>query len=410
MMRRDGRPRRILFVQRTGGGGSLIHVLMLVKNLDREFFSPIVLFYGPNPYETEFRKVGAEVRILNSAVSVRSLSKLIPGGLRSEGGSRRRFRAARRLNGFIQRDWPLAHRIAEVIRDVGADLVQSNICPSADRATILAAGLVRVPQISYSQFFTADEEWLDRPLSMFVERYLCVSEAIRAHLRSAARIPEGKTRVAYGPFEFPADPIPPAPASVREGLGVNGQHVLIANVGRIVPWKGQDVFLKAFATIADHHPEARALVVGGPGDKNVGRTYEVELRRLVSDLGLGERVIFTGHRRDIDDVMAASDVIVHSSSQPEPLGRVVMEAIALAKPVIATGAGGVSEMVDDGVTGSLVPPGDAEAMAKALELVLTNPTRAAAMATRARAAAKDRFSTRTFVRLMESEYRRVLGV
>ncbi len=296
-----------------------------------------------------------------------------------------------------------------MIRDVGADLVQSNLCPSADRAPILAAGMVRVPQISYSQFFTAKEAWLDRPLSTFVDRYLCNSEAVRSRLRSAAGIPETKTRVVYGPFEFPPDPIPPAPANVREDLGLDGHDLLITNVGRIVPWKGQDVFLRAFAAIASDHPEARALVVGGAGDKSVGRAYESDLRRLASDMNLGDRVIFTGHRSDIDDVMAASDVIVHSSSEAEPLGRVVMEAIALARPVIATGAGGVPEMVEDGVTGSLVPPGDAEAMAGALDRTLSDPTRAAAMATRAREAARTRFSTQTFVRLMESEYRRVLG-
>jgi glycosyltransferase involved in cell wall biosynthesis len=120
-------------------------------------------------------------------------------------------------------------------------------------------------------------------------------------------------------------------------------------------------------------------------------------------------VIFTGHRRDVDALMAASDVVVHSSAEAEPLGRVVMEAIALARPVIATGAGGVPEMVEDGVTGFLVPPGNADAMAGALDLVLTHPARAEAMARRARAKAKDGFSTQRFVQVMESEYYRVLG-
>lgn len=196
---------------------------------------------------------------------------------------------------------------------------------------------------------------------------------------------------------------------MRSGLGLNGQHLLIANVGRIVPWKGQDVFLRAFASVARSHPEARAVVVGSPGDNTNGQAFESELHRLASALGLSEQVVFTGHRDDVDDIMAASDVVVHSSSQPEPLGRVVMEAIALRKPVIATGAGGVPEMVRDGVTGSLVPPGDAVAMAGALDAVLGNPGRASEMAMRARAEAEHRFAAETFVRTMEEEYRRILG-
>ena len=80
MVRRDGRPRKILFVQRSGGGGSLINVLLLVKYLDHDRFHPTVLFYDSNPYEEDFRAAGAEVRILNGAVSVRSISRSIPNG------------------------------------------------------------------------------------------------------------------------------------------------------------------------------------------------------------------------------------------------------------------------------------------------------------------------------------------
>jgi glycosyltransferase involved in cell wall biosynthesis len=410
MMRRDGRPRKILFVQRSGGGGSLINVLLLVKYLDRDRFHPTVLFYDSNPYEEDFRAAGAEVRILNSAVSVRSISRPSPNGRQPNKDSRRRFRAARRFNGFVQRDWRLARRIAEVIEDVGADLVQSNICPSADRASILAAGLARVPQLSYSQFFTADEAWLDRPLSTFVDRYLCISESVRHQVRRAAGVREDKLRLVYAPFEFPPVSTTPAAAAVRESLGVNSRHRLIANIGRIVPWKGQDVFLRAFASVASEHPDARAVVVGSPGDKQDGQAFEVELRRLVSDLEIGERVIFTGHRNDVDDIMSASDVVVHSSSQAEPLGRVVMEAIALEKPVIATRAGGVPEMVQDGETGSLVLPGDEEAMAGALGSVLSEPDRATEMAAKARRSAEHKFAARKFVRTVESEYRRILGL
>jgi glycosyltransferase involved in cell wall biosynthesis len=408
MVNRGVRPRRILYVQRTGGGGSLIHVLLLVKNLDRELYDPIVLFFGPNPYESEFREAGAEVRMLDSAAPARSGPRPRSGRPQSEWRTHSAFEAARRMKGFVRRDWPLARRLAGAIREVRPDLVQSNLCPSADRATILGAALARVPQVHYSQFFTADGAWLDRSLSVFVDRYLCNSEAVRLHLLSAGGIPERKTRVVYGPFEFPTLSVGRETNTVRESLGANGQHTLIANVGRIVPWKGQDVFLRAFAAIAPRYPKARALVVGGPGDNDAGRAYEADLHKLASDLDLGDSVIFTGHRRDIDDVMAASDVVVHSSSKPEPLGRVVMEGIALMKPVIATGAGGVPEMVEDGVTGSLVPPGDWEAMAEAIDSVLADPPRALIMATRAHAASAGRFSTGAFVRLMESEYRRVL--
>lgn len=396
-------------MHRTSGGGSLINVLLLVKHLDRSRYRPTVLFYESNPYIDDFKEAGAEVRLLEDGAPDRPSSQAARGNGRRASGKREHFRSARQLNGFFRRDWPLARRIAQVIEDSRADLVQSSICPSADRASIFAAGLARVRQVSYSQYFTADTAFLDRPLSALVDRYLCISEAVRQQVLRASGVFEAKTRLVYAPFEFPAPGATSAATDLRASLGVNGDHRVIANVGRLIPWKGQDVFLRAFASIAEAQPDARALIVGSAGDKSAGHTFEEELRRFVSERALTERVVFTGHRDDVAEIMSASDVVVHSSSQAEPLGRVIMEAIALERPVIATGAGGVPEMVRDGATGFLVPPGDADAMARALASVLEAPERAAGMAARARREAEGRFAASTFVRAMESEYDRILG-
>jgi glycosyltransferase involved in cell wall biosynthesis len=108
--------------------------------------------------------------------------------------------------------------------------------------------------------------------------------------------------------------------------------------------------------------------------------------------------------------MAASDLVVHSSTEPEPLGRVVMEAIALETPVIGTSAGGVPEMIRPGETGSLVPPGDVGAMADAISRVLADSTRAAAIARQARAASIQKFGMARSARAIEKLYERVLGL
>ena len=106
--------------------------------------------------------------------------------------------------------------------------------------------------------------------------------------------------------------------------------------------------------------------------------------------------------------MSASDVIVHSSSEPEPLGRVIMEAIALGVPIIGTAAGGVPEMIEEGVTGYLVRRGDVGDMARKLGSVLANPGRRTNLAGEAAERARSRFSSRAFIEVMESEYRKVL--
>jgi glycosyltransferase involved in cell wall biosynthesis len=412
MMASSGRlPRRLLFVVRSSGGGSLINVLLLVRSLDRERFLTTVLFYGPNAYVEEFEKAGAEVRILDHQPSSGN-----PPRATGQPPHERRHRLpdltllqpARRLSGLVRRDWPRARQIARVIQETEANLVQCNICPAADRATILAALLAGVPQVCYAQSFTSTDAWIDRQLALRVDRYLCISEAVRRQLRQEAGVPKSRMSVVHAPFEFPFETFHHGNRDIRAGLGANGRHVLIANVGRIIPWKGQDVFLRAFAQIAHRFPEARAVIVGSAGDKPQGQAFEKELHRLAMELRIEDRVVFAGHRDDVEVVMGASDIVVHSSSKPEPLGRVIMEAIALGRPVIATNGGGVPEMIEDGVTGSLASPGDAEDLSRALGTVLTDPERAAEMAERARSEARSRFTAESFARTLEREYEALL--
>ncbi len=169
----------------------------------------------------------------------------------------------------------------------------------------------------------------------------------------------------------------------REALG---DGPLIGMAGWIWPWKGQDVFVRAAAMLAAARPTARFVIVGGTGDG----TFRTLLDDLVARLGLTGRLTFVGDRGDVYDWFDAMDVAVHAS-YGEAFGLVLVEAMALGTPVVATSAGGPSEIVEDGVSGLLVPPGDHEAMAAAITRALDPPTAArlgAAASTRA-----ERFST-----------------
>jgi glycosyltransferase involved in cell wall biosynthesis len=141
--------------------------------------------------------------------------------------------------------------------------------------------------------------------------------------------------------------------------------VLVAHVGRLVAWKGQLEFLRAFAQVAERVPTARALVIGDDAE-GLNQSYVEELQRFVVQNNLSERVIFTGRIEDIHNLVAAVDIVVHSSTEPEPFGLVVTEAMALGKPVIAASFGATAEIVDDGVNGLLVDPSDTSALAEAI--------------------------------------------
>lgn len=154
-----------------------------------------------------------------------------------------------------------------------------------------------------------------------------------------------------------------------------GDEIVIGIVGWLIGWKGQDVFLRAAAELAPRWKDVRFAVVGGPGD----RDFERELKQLAAELGIADRVLFTGHRDDVYDWFDALDIVVHSS-WGSPFDLVVIEAAALGKPVVATSFGGTGEVVViDGRTGWLVPPGDAQATAAAVERYLLDPEKAASM-------------------------------
>jgi glycosyltransferase involved in cell wall biosynthesis len=141
-------------------------------------------------------------------------------------------------------------------------------------------------------------------------------------------------------------------------------------VGRISPWKGQDVFIRALAE-AFPRGDARGVVVGAALFGEEG--YERSVRSLSAELGLDGRVEFRGFREDVDAELARLDVLVHASVLPEPFGQVVVEGMAAGLPVVAAAAGGPAEIIDDGVSGLLFPPGDVEALAAVLRRLAGDP-------------------------------------
>ncbi|MGK2950552.1 MAG: glycosyltransferase family 4 protein [Acidimicrobiales bacterium] len=165
-----------------------------------------------------------------------------------------------------------------------------------------------------------------------------------------------------------ADPHPPIAApAVRSGAG----PVVVAMVGRLAPWKGQDVFLRAFASAFGGGSE-QALLVGAAlfGDE---QRFAAELDALVDELHLRPQVSLLGERSDVPDLLAGADIVVHASTVAEPFGQVVVEGMLAGAAVVATAGGGPSELVRPEIDGLLVPPGDVAAMAAALARLAADP-------------------------------------
>ncbi|UCC77604.1 MAG: glycosyltransferase family 4 protein, partial [Anaerolineales bacterium] len=178
-------------------------------------------------------------------------------------------------------------------------------------------------------------------------------------------------------------------------------------VGRLERWKGQDIFLRAMALVREAVPRAKGVVIGEPVPYD--SDYDLLLRTLCEKLGLSEHVIFSGFRQDVPAVMAVLDVVVLASTSPEPFGRVLIEAMAAGKPVVATSEGATREIVEHGTHGLLVPPGDAQELAHAIIRVLTDREMAVAMGTQGRVRVRERFNMRQLVDGVQAVYDELLS-
>lgn len=191
-----------------------------------------------------------------------------------------------------------------------------------------------------------------------------------------------------------------APLAVQHARQDNDRFTAIM-VGRLAPWKGQDVFIDAFALAFPDGTE-RAIIVGeamfGEDD------FAAQLRAQCQQRGLDGRVELVGFHEDVAPLLATADVVVHASILPEPFGQVVVEGMAAGVPVIASDAGGPAEIITHGENGLLVPPGDVEALAAALRRLESDEELRSRLSRAGRARAED-FAPAVVARQMKAVYR-----
>jgi len=303
-----------------------------------------------------------------------------------------------------------ARAVACLAREIGAALLHANTIRAAFYAG-LAARLTGVPFIWHMRDFWLSETrprrpWADR----LGKRLLCAAAArvIANSHATAAHLPcQDKVTVIHNGIEVEQfDPaMDGAPFRRRHGIPLDA--LLVGVVGRLRPWKGQDRFLRVLACLRERVPEAWGVIVGGT-PFGVEDDYPAQLQRLAAKLGLTDRAVFTGHLDDVRPALAAMDLFIHPGD-PEPFGLVNLEAMAMGKPVVAFGHGALPEIVADGETGLLVPPGDEAGLAEAVVALLRDPARRAAMGRAGRQRVKASFSARETAQHVAQVYEELLS-
>lgn len=246
-------------------------------------------------------------------------------------------------------------------------------------ATLFHPAGVRIVAHYHNQY---DEAWqrdgsldLDRALTRGTDRVVACSGVVADHVADRLGVP--RPRIAVVPNGVDCARFSPVgnKAQVRAALGLPQEGPLVGLVGRICAQKGQEDLVAAFPAVLARCPGVHAVLAGAPDE-----TASLErLRAQVESLGLADRIHLFGYVADVTRVYAALDVLV-APSRWEGFGLMLVEAMAAGLPIVATRVGAIPEVLGDAGAGLLVPPGDGEALARAIVEVLAEAGRAGAMA------------------------------
>ncbi len=385
----------------SGIGGGQRSLLLLLKLLDKQRFTPFVGCLGGSPFAQEVAKTDVHVVPLSLPEAHNKTDKV------------KRFTFRDLLNDFRQlRVIPQLHR---AVKRHSIALIHANSLSVALLGGIVAR-MNRIPILMHKRYATS-YGILDKICEKLLHRVILVSEATRWDFAPAA-----KQTLIYNGVDLEAFQASQAEvktlqselfsenATPAHSDGESTFPIVVGVVTRITPEKGIHFLVRAMAELKKTFPNGsvniKLLIVGGPYFQK-DRDYMASLKQEVADLGVEDFVIFTGFLSNTRVITTLLDIMLVPSIIPEACPRTIIEAMAVGKPVIATPLGGSKELVTP-ETGILVPPENAEAIASAIAILATDRKKLTAMGKAARQRAEQLFSSSKNTALTEAVYTELL--
>lgn len=364
-----------LAVQR---GGSERMLVDLLRHAPPERVRWTVVFFREGPLVDSVRDIGVDTHVVDTG----------------------RLRHLHRYVGAVR-------RIASLVRRNSADLVLS-WSTKAHLYGSVAAQLTGVDSAWYQLGHPTGRHlgWMDRlATALPTSTVITVSNTTEQAQRDLW--PHRSTRVVRPSVridQFDPERLPP-PRDARKQLDLPENGPLIGIVGRLQRWKGMHTLVEAMPKILDHDPDAHAVIVGGQDDAEP--EYTPFLDRRIRDRGLSDKISRVGFQSNVPLWMQAMDVVVHASDR-EPFGIVIIEAMALAKPVVAGAQGGPREIITENENGLLAPYEDDDRLARQILRYLRNPAFARRLGRNARERALD-FTPEKYARRFVQVVQEIVG-
>jgi glycosyltransferase involved in cell wall biosynthesis len=364
-----GRRIRVVEVLATGtNGGAQEHLYSLVARMDRARYDVSVVALSGGSAVRKLQRAGVPVLVIDDpddTIAVGALS---------------------------------AH-LAEVRPDVvHAHMYRAETVATRAVISLGEAGQRRpylVATIHSSRIRSLEDQQHLRELTPYMDRLIAVSKSIEHKLVDEQRT-DVPVSLIYNGVDLDVYDTQEACCTLPEEYGMEPGSQIVGVVARLEPEKGHPTLLEAWPAVLRAVPDAYLLIVGEGSRRDA-------LEAQARSLRIAHRVVFTGRRDDVPAVTAALDVAVLPSYR-EAQGMVILEAMALSRPVVASNVGGIPEMIEDGVTGLLVPPHDADTLARAIVRLLKNHALADTLGRAGHDMVHDRFCIQLMVQAIESIY------
>jgi glycosyltransferase involved in cell wall biosynthesis len=271
---------------------------------------------------------------------------------------------------------------------------------------MLGAQLARVKCITHERGINQYYPLLARYYARKLNAIICISNAVRDNLR-AKQIDPGNLVTIYNAIDPRVVKVDQTEAEIRQQHGIGDNNRLIGVIGNIKEWKGQETAIRAMPEVLRHYPDTLCLLVGDTAEDDM--YYKERLLTLMTELGVERHIIFTGYTKNVANYLNAMQLVLHTSVEPEPFGRVLIEAMSMKKPVLGTRAGAVPEIIDEGKTGYTFAAGDDQTLSNAIIELLSDPARADQMGEQGYQRLIDNFHISVNVANTQKLYREILG-
>lgn len=308
---------------------------------------------------------------------------------------------------YISRNIEGVYQLASLIRREEITLLHAN--EIFDIYGALAARIAGVPCVWHVRADLSSTPLVRKLLSitatLLADAIIVVSESVRENMFQRCGINTKKVTVIYDPGPDPTmfhkgiDS-----TSIREEFGLDENAFIVTLVAKLSKRKGHETLIRSAPKVLAEFPNTYFLIVGGELEGSHHQAYAIRLKDLPRRLGIQDKVLFPGFRSDIPEIMTTSDIITHCSTYQDPFPGVVLQGMAVGKPVIASDLGGPEEQIKHGVSGMLVEPGNPTALAEAICCLLADEKRRRRLGEAAAARVNSMFTSELFFQRLSSLY------